>query len=319
MAFDYLQVNLVSMGIRLGANLLKIEYFNRHTQKQEEEKVYGDAAVQWLYGSLSGKALAQLLIRAPISQLYGWLQSSSYSKRKVFPFIENFQISMDDFLPTEGRSESDPYGSFNEFFIRRFKAGKRLFVQGDQLPAFSEARYFGYEALSDRETIPVKGKLLGAPLLLGHSDWGPTFQGGPLLLARLCPVDYHRFHFPDCGEILDSYRVGGVLHSVNPLALKKKPSVFVINERQVSILETERFGKLAYVEVGAICVGKIHQSFEGKTFLRGQEKGYFLFGGSTVIVQGEKGKWRPSLDILENTKKGFETYLQLGAEAGIKT
>src|SRR5690606_18415701 len=113
--------------------------------------------------------------------------------------------------------------------------------------------------------------------------------------------------------------VAGQFHSVNPMALKIKEDIFIANERRVSILETENFGKLAYIEVGAICVGKIVQSFdETKSFKRGDEKGYFLFGGSTVIVLGQAGKWAPSDDIIRNTQKGMETYIQLGDEVALR-
>jgi len=109
---------------------------------------------------------------------------------------------------------------------------------------------------------------------------------------------------------------------VNPLALKMKQDILMTNERHVTIVETKNFGKLAYIEVGAVCVGKIVQSqplVKGGSFKRGDEKGYFLFGGSTVIVVGEKGKWKPSQDILDYTKKGMETYIQLGMSVAQKT
>ncbi len=297
---------------------MQIEYFNRNTQRVEVERVYGENALKWLYTSFLGRFFSWFLTHPFPSRLYGHLQSSALSKRKIAPFIKNFGISMDDFLPSEGRGPSDPYSSFNEFFIRRFKEGRRIFVQGEKLSAFSEARYFGHEFINAQTAIPVKGKFLTASQILNHPHWCPFFEAGSLLVARLCPVDYHRFHFPDNGKILDFYRIKGVLHSVNPLALKKRPDIFMMNERQVSILETENFGKLAYIEVGAVCVGKICQSFTGENFSRGQEKGYFLFGGSTVLVFGERGKWKPSQDIIENTQRGLETYLHLGTEAGIK-
>ena len=138
-----------------------------------------------------------------------------------------------------------------------------------------------------------------------------------MMIARLCPVDYHRFHFPDSGSMVERYTLSGKFHSVNPVALKAQPTIFLENERCVSILKTDNFGYLAYVEVGALCVGKIVQSTnEMVRFERGQEKGYFLFGGSTVIVLGEKGKWLPDSDILENTRKGHETFIKLGACIG---
>ena len=154
--------------------------------------------------------------------------------------------------------------------------------------------------------------------LVAKEKWAETFSEGPLVVARLCPVDYHRYHYPDDGLVLESYRVPGILHSVNPIALKQKSEIFLKNERQVSILETKNFGKLAYIEVGATCVGKIIQSSKSKNFSRGEEKGYFLFGGSTVILLGEKGAWTPSQDILDWTLKGTEVYLKLGQEMGRK-
>jgi phosphatidylserine decarboxylase len=299
----------------LGENTLKIQYFNKHSGELEIEKVYGAGAVEWLYQSKVGRSLSDYLVRAPISQFYGDLQSSSWSKRKVKPFIKKFNIKMDDFLPEEGMTCEDPYSSFNHFFIRRFKEGKRDFVSDSHvMPAFSEARYFGYGAIDDSVTVPVKGHFLKAQDLVASSKWGKAFSGGPLMIARLCPVDYHRFHFPDDGHILDAYPVPGQYHSVNPIAIKEKPDIFMTNERFVTILETKNFGKLAYIEVGAICVGKIVQSRAVTgTFKRGEEKGYFLFGGSTVVVVGEKGKWSPDQLMLDKTREGIEVYQHLGS------
>ena len=246
---------------KLEAENLKITYFNRHKKLLEEERVYGDAAVKWLYQNPVGRNLAPLLVKKFFSYAYGLYQSSFLSRKKITPFTKKFGIEMDDFLPAEGRNEHSPYHSFNEFFIRRFKPGKRPFVEKGLLPAFGEGRY-----LTTLTEIPVKGVRFDAPSLLNNSKWSPHFAEGPILIARLCPVDYHRFHFPDDGKLLDAYRVPGILHSVNPKALQQKPDIFLLNERQVSILESKSFGKLAMVEVGAICVGKIVQSFTGNTF-----------------------------------------------------
>lgn len=295
---------------------MEIHFYNRITDAVEKEKVYGDKMVEWLYQTDSGKGVSSIACKASISKIYGAIQDTPFSRRKIAPFIANFNISMDEYLPEEGRNSLSPYSSFNKFFIRRFKEGRRSFQENEsEMAAFSEARYFGYSSVQDEERFPVKGCFLSSKALLQNSLWEETFQDGPLLLARLCPVDYHRFHYPDDGIILDDYRVAGLLHSVNPIALKAKQDILITNERHVTILETKNFGKLAYIEVGAICVGRIVQSkklVKGERFKRGEEKGYFLFGGSTVIVIGEKGKWTPSEDILNYTKKGMETYLHLG-------
>ncbi len=298
---------------------MKIQYFNRELGQLEEEKVYGDGAVKWMYQTTSGRLLTRILIKPLVSVVYGYLQSLGFSKFKIPGFIEQFEIQMEEYLPEEGRSLDDPYSSFNKFFIRKFKDGKRDFVNTPgEMPAFSEARYFGYESMNESQSIPVKGKFLGAKALLNSTKWEGVFEDGPLLLARLCPVDYHRFHYPDSGKVLDYYKVSGKLHSVNPIALKEFADVFSDNVREVTILETENFGKLAYVEVGAMMVGKIVQTGNLKDFKRGDEKGYFLFGGSTVIVLGEKGKWVPDKDVLDYTQKGIETYQKIGSKIATK-
>ena len=301
----------------------EIQIFNRSTQQVEVEKVYGEGGVRFLYKNSIGKAIRFFLTGSFFSQRYGWFQDHPLSRRKVAPFIENFNIPIEDYEPgsVEALNIESSYKSFNEFFIRKFKPGKRNFIADKNImPAFSEARYYGWESISDDQIFPVKGSFLNASALLGSKakKWQDTFHNGPLLLARLCPVDYHRFHYPDHGRVIEIFDEGNELESVNPLALEEKPEIFLKNQRRVSIIETQNFGKLAYVEVGAICVGKIIQSHHYKNFNRGDEKGYFLFGGSTVIVQGEPGKWKPSEDILEKTSNQQEVLVQLGQEIATK-
>jgi len=298
----------------------EIQIFNRRENSMEIEKVYGDAMVKFAYGNPIGRLLGPVIASKMLSQIYGKSQDSLKSAKKVAPFIKNFHIPMDQYQ--KGSFKENPvetsYRSFNEFFIRKFREGKRAFTTNDDdMAAFAEARYFGHACMRDDLDIPVKGSMLRAVDLIGDrrgdTELAKDFIGGPLIIARLCPVDYHRYHYPDDGKTLKAFTIPGDLHSVNPLALKYRQDIFIKNERRVSILETEHFGKLAYIEVGATCVGKIVQSFdESKAFNKGDEKGYFLFGGSTVVLCGEKGAWAPSRDILDNTSAGIETYIQLG-------
>ncbi len=286
----------------------KILFWNRRDSQVEEEQIYGDAFLRWIYETTLGQKLAdKVLSHSFLSQLYGYYQSSRWSRRKIPSFIKNFHIPMEEF-------ESGPFLTFNDFFIRKFKPGVRTFVPDpSQFPAFSEARYLGYEQVKPDQKFPVKGTTLSSSGLLLHLEWAKIFEGGPLLLARLCPTDYHRFHFPDSGKCVATYRIPGKLHSVNPIALRYKSEIFITNERQVSILETQNFGKIAHIEVGANCVGKIIQTFPlQKEFARGDEKGYFLFGASTIIVLGVAGAWKPDSDLIKQTALGRETLVQLG-------
>jgi phosphatidylserine decarboxylase len=226
----------------------QIKFFNRYTGQTETEKVYGGSLVSAAYGSPLGLKFVDTLLAGPVfSKMYGLLQSSRLSRVKIDKFVKDFQIPMEEYSP-------GPFASFNEFFIRPFLAGRRPFVaEPSQLPAFSEGRYFGFSSLKETQSF--------------------LFNDGPALISRLCPVDYHRFHFPDDGETTTTYSIQGKLHSVNPLALSAKPDVFFTNERSVSILKTRNFGMLAYIEIGAIAVGKIVQSHKANQFKRGDEKG----------------------------------------------
>lgn len=285
----------------------EIRVWDRQHGKEIVEQVYGAKFVNWLYGTAPGRAFSPALTGAWLSKAYGAYQSSSMSRHKIEPFIREFSIHMEEFEP-------GPFGSFNDFFSRRFKPGARRFVPDlGRMPAFCEARYLAWENVRADDTFPVKGEFLSAQALLGERV-AKEFSGGPLFIARLCPTDYHRYHYPDEGATLGSFRISGGLHSVNPAALAFRGEILATNERQVSILQTKHFGKLAYVEVGAMMVGLIRQTHpEDKPFARGDEKGTFLFGASTVILLGEKGAWTPDRDLLEQTAiHRRETLVRLG-------
>ena len=294
-----------------------IQYVDGETGELREERVYGAGWIRWLYGTAPGRMISALVALPPFSRAYGWFQDRPSSRKKIAPFIDQYEIRMADFLPEEGASEDVPYSNFNAFFTRRVAEGARPFARGDDFPAPCDARYFAYDALNDSVSVPVKGALFKASALIGNSEWTGCFENGPGFIARLCPVDYHRYHYPDDGRLLASWRIPGALHSVNPWALAERADIFMINERQVSILETARFGKLAYVEVGATCVGKIVQTHHGERFCRGDEKGMFLFGGSTVIIIGERGRWQLDEKMVQRTREGTETYLKMGVPLAV--
>jgi phosphatidylserine decarboxylase len=281
------------------------KYWNRYLDKEEKEAIYGDRAIRLLYETLAGQKISSLLAKPLFSQLYGFYQQSRLSKNKISPFVSAFNINMKEF-------EKGPFDSFNDFFIRKFVPNARPFATGNAMPAFAEGRFLAYEKINEDSLYPVKGHYLNAQDLLGRKKEAAIFDGGPIVIARLCPTDYHRFHFPDNGSVIDSWKISGALQSVSPLALKYRGDIFITNERQVTLLQTKTFGRLAYVEVGAMMVGKIVQSHRETAFRRGDEKGYFLFGGSTIILMGEPRKWKLDQDLLENTSKGIETFVHLG-------
>jgi phosphatidylserine decarboxylase len=289
-----------------------IQIWDRAGQRLITEQVYGDFWLRLAYGSgFSRLVVDQVLARRWVSRLAGRLQSTPGSARRVQAFAEQFDIEMGEF-------EDRKWSSFNDFFIRRFRDGAREFCAGpERMPAFSEARYLAFERITPDQTFPVKGQHLTPEAILGDRELAADFDGGPLLLARLAPVDYHRFHFPDDGTVVSERRVSGRLHSVHPFALRHRGDILATNERQVTVLDTANFGQLAMVEVGAMNVGLIVQTHSsGERFRRGDEKGYFCFGASSILLFGEPGQWRPSEDLIEQTASQRETLVRLGEEVG---
>ena len=266
------------------------------------------------YESRPRRSLNQWLESEP---LYDWLlaayQNTRRSARQIEPFIRNHKIEMREFKPVI-------YRSFAEFFDREFRPGARTFVAAsNEMAAFAEARYFGWNRLEADQQFPVKGHSLSAGQILGNEPRAAPFVGGPVLLARLSPMDYHHVHYPDEGLTLDIARLGRSLWTVNWHALQNQPDILLRNERQIDILETKNFGRLAFVEVGAMSVGRIVQVHPRETaFQRGEEKSVFKFGGSAVVLFGEPGKWRPADDILQHTAESIETLIRLGDTIGLR-
>jgi len=287
------------------AKPLPLAVFDRRTGKVFDEFLDDHPTT---YESEPQKAPMQWLESQP---LYDWfvamLQHAPWSRRKIEPFVRKHKIDMAAFEP-------GPYRSYAQFFVRHFRPGMRHFPSAPQdMGAFAEARYMGWSRLDPEQHFPVKGYSLDARRILGSDERAKRFEGGPVLLARLAPIDYHRAHFPDDGMVTDRVRFGGRLWTVNWHALQNKADILFANEREIEFLDTENFGVLGFVEIGAMTVGRIVQSHNHrKPFKRGDEKSYFNFGGSAIVVFGERAAWTPAHDVLDWTTKGVETYLRLG-------
>lgn len=288
-----------------------IPYIERTTGKKQEEKVYGGALVEFLYGSSKfGAALASFIAYSPwISAAYGFWQKLSLTRKKIAPFIEEYQVDIGEFLnPVES------FNSFNDFFIRFLKPEARPLATTDLIiPA--DGRYLAYN-FNDSGEVTVKGQTFNIEAFFDDPALAKRYKGGSLLIARLCPSDYHRFHFPT--ECIPSKPrcIEGALFSVNPLALTKRPSIFWENKRVLTLLKTVTLGTIAYFEIGATNVGAIHHTYKPEhKAAKGEEKGYFSFGGSALLLFFEPGKVTLSQDLIENSKMGIETRCLLGQTA----
>jgi phosphatidylserine decarboxylase len=267
------------------------------------------------YESEPQRSITQWIKSQPLFDwLYAAYENTHWSAREIEPFVRKYRIDMSEF-------ESREYRSFAEFFDRRLRPGVRSFPSAPgEMGAFAEARYFGWTRFDAEQRFPVKGHSLSAEQILGNAQRARPFIGRPVLLVRLAPVDYHHVHYPDHGRTSDHGRLGHRLWTVNWHALLSKPDILFSNERNINILETRHFGRLAFVEVGALSVGRIVQVHPlDAPFQRGEEKSVFRFGGSAIVVFGEPGMWRPSDDLLEHTKEGVETLVRLGEPVGLQT
>lgn len=287
---------------------MKIEYWDRYLKRIKEDKIYADDFILWCYETPMGnKFLDKFFSKKLFNQIYGIYKRSPFSVSQIKKDIRKYDIKIDLFKPQH-------YSSYEDFFLREFIGGIRDFPKDQtEMGAFGEGRFLGFEKVTQDHKYPVKGHFLNSLELLNHHPIAKEFEDGPLLICRLCPIDYHHFHFPDDGDIIEQFRIHGDYESVNLHALRNRPHIFIKNERDVSILQTKNFGLLAFIEVGAMCVGKIIHNKKGLIrFGRGEQKGHFKFGASTIIVLGQAGKWKPSLDILEHSMVNRESYIKLG-------
>ncbi len=296
-----------------------IYYIDRRTKKREKEKVYGHFFLKLLYGEgflprFFSAFLLPIITRFPLfSRLYGAYQKSWISRSKVKPFIKRFQVNADEFV--------DPVNSFrnfNDFFIRRIKSESRP-MEGDEktatLPA--DARYLVFPNIASADGFWVKGKKFSLSDLLQSEDLAEQYRQGAMVIARLCPVDYHRFHFP-C-RCLPGYAqlINGPLFSVNPIALKRNIEILSENKRILTKLQTAQFGQVLYLEIGATYVGSIIQTYRpGTSYAKGDEKGYFSFGGSCLILLFEPNTIALDEDLIEISSHKIEARGFLGQSLG---
>ncbi len=283
--------------------------YSRREGRVVEEKILGDGLLRLAYAFPVRQLFGWAFFGASFcSRVMGWYADRPASAKRISKTIRELGIEMDDFeIPADG------YRTFNEFFIRKIKPGRRLFSE-EGICSPADCRMSVYPQLTADRCIPVKGAEFTVGQLLGAegAEVAGRFENGSLCVARLCPADYHRFHFPSDGKLLRHWRIRGRYHTVSPIALWKGLDIFPHNVREVSLLDLGKWGVCAYIEVGAFGVASITQTHEGTEFRKGEEKGYFSFGGSTVILIFEPGRLAFAKDLLENSAAGREVILRAG-------
>ncbi|MBU3134352.1 phosphatidylserine decarboxylase [Clostridium gasigenes] len=291
-----------------------IRIYNRKTNNYEIENVAGENYINWSYSSPIGKGLLELLIKKKFfSKIYGSYCDTSLSKKKIGPFIKNFNIDMDISNET-----IDDFNSFNDFFIRTLhKNARPIDMHKNILSSPGDGRLFAFTNISTDSLIQVKGITYSLSELIGDNKIAKEYEGGVCLVLRLCPTDYHRFHFVDSGVPLENHFIKGNYYSVNPIALERVAKLYCQNKREWSLFKSDNFSDIIHIEVGATCVGTIKQSYTtNERVNKGDEKGYFKFGGSTTILFFKKNTIEIDEDILDQSGLGFETQVFMGETIG---
>ncbi len=296
-----------------------IIYIDRQTSQKCEEKIYKESALQLLYGdSWLPRWIRPWILSAFVkwpffSAFYGYLQKCPASAKKIAPFMKTFDVDAGEFL-----EPVSSFRSFNDFFIRRLKAEVRPFPREEGVAVIpADARYYFYQNIETCDGFIIKGQKFNLAELLQCDSLAEGYRQGSMVLARLCPSDYHRFHFPCNCLPGPTQELAGVLYSVNPLAVRKNIQIFTRNKRTLCKLQTSSFGQVLYMEVGATNVGSIRQiSPPNQWQKRGAEKGYFEFGGSALVLLFPPRCIQFDEDLLAATAQGIEIRCLMGQSMG---
>ena len=270
----------------------------------------GADSLRFLYNTAVGRCLLRPLICKPISNIAGFFLDRKISSLFVKGFIKSNSIDMTDY-------EDRKFKSFNDFFTRQVKSGARPVCDDEN--AFispADARLSVYPITPDRY-FTVKGVDYTIADLLENCELAERFSGGHCLIFRLAVDNYHRYCWPADGKAEKSVHIKGKYHTVQPIAMRRYP-IFRENVREYTVVDTDKFGTIVQIEVGALMVGKIsNNETDGCIAEKGSEKGKFLFGGSTVIVLTEGNRLILDKELIDNTENELETNVKYGEKIGI--
>jgi len=317
-------------GLRTGARASHILVYNRADRRVVEEALSPvlNMAMRNMYQSMVGRALMQHVGLSKrllaLSVKEGNFRDSPESAKEIEPFVESFrgQIDVEDAeLPLKD------YKTFNEFFYRKLKPGTRPVASPedpDVIVSAADCRLQVFASVDEATRFWVKGRNFSIAGLLADSDpshpVASSYSGGTMAIFRLAPQDYHRYHCPVDGKIISITDVPGDLLTVNPIAVNSITcDVFTQNKRSIMMIESPSLGKVAFISIGATLVGSIHWTVEvGSQVKKGDELGYFAFGGSTCIVIFENNLVQWDADLTANAQRSLETLVRVGERVGVR-
>ncbi len=295
-------------------DLFSITYYDRASGNMIAEKVHAARFLQWLYNTATGNLVCRLLTSNRLfSAAYGRFHGSGISRFKIRPFVKKMKINM-----TEPLKQIDDFVSFNDFFTRRIHPSVRPIDDRQGVcTAPADGKVLAYEKIDADTTFGIKRCTFNLRDFLKDDVLARMYSGGSVLISRLSLADYHHFHFPDSGVAHQVRPIRGHYHAGGPYSRTRLLPFYTENYRMQTLLNSDHFGWIVMVEVGALAVGSISQSYEpGKRVSKGDHKGNFELGGSTVVLLFEKGSIRFCKDLLDNTKNEIETFVRFGDRVG---
>lgn len=282
-------------------------YCSRQRNSKENIITESNKALNFFYGNFLGRLLLKIVITKPISNLIGLYMNSSLSKHKINRFVDKNNIDTFEY-------ESKNYKSYNDFFTRKVIPYKRpINARSDVLISPCDGKVIAYKINEDL-TLKIKDSYYSIDSLINESIIDEYINGWALVF-RLSTDNYHRYCYIDSGKKSINHKIKGVFHTVQPISLKNY-NFFKTNTREYTILNTTHFDKVIQVEVGALGVGRIKNNHEVYEFKKGEEKGYFEFGGSTIVLLIKKNILSLDDDIYENSKENIETIVKYGERIG---
>lgn len=284
-----------------------MKYIARERNSKENIITESSHALNFFYGTIIGRILLKVLISKFVSKLIALYMNSSLSKHKIKRFIDKNDINMYEY-------DDRNYKSYNDFFTRRVIVYKRpINASKDVLISPCDSKLTAYKISNDL-VLNIKDSYYSIDTLVDR-ELMEEYKGGYALVFRLSTDNYHRYCYIDSGTKSANYKIKGVLHTVQPIALQKY-NFYKTNSREYTILNTKHFDKVVEVEVGALGVGKIKNNHEEYTFKKGEEKGYFEFGGSTIVLLIKKNVITLDSDIVRNSSENIETIVKYGERIG---
>lgn len=274
------------------------------------KKTFQDKYLSFIYSFAPLRMAMRLISNKTVSKIAGTFLSSGASAFLIKPFIRMHGIQMDDY-------EEKKYNSFNDFFIRRIRRGKRNVSMSENVLVSPSDGFVSAYHINENSHFRIKGSTYSTASLIRNRKLAAAFSGGTCVAVRLCVTDYHHYIYADTAKVLKRFKIPGVLYTVNPAALEHE-KVYKENAREYEVLASKNFGIMIQMEVGALMVGKIVNDCKEKYVKRGMEKGHFEFGGSTVILLLKKNACVIRKEFFDAAMKNEEIRVNMGENIGVK-